>query len=260
MPLWVAVLLAAVPTAIGTVLDILIWNQPDVLFKSCFFVGCVLAVLMAKRRNVFGPMVQPPLVLVVVMPLLVLITGSGAAAGAGATGKALSVARPLISSFPIMAGATVVALGIGLVRMFVTEKADHRPEVADSDAATKKRRRPTPSRGSGDRKRPDERGERREGRPARGERPTRERGDRGRPERGRAQAPGRARREEAPRRADAPRRGEAGRPRGAEGRPERAVPPRRGTGPRQVPGRPRQAEPPQGEPPRRPRRPRRDFG
>ena len=62
---------------------------PSVKLKPRFvfilvLVGCVLAVLMAKRRNVFGPMVQPPLVLVVVMPLLVLITGSGAAAGAGA--------------------------------------------------------------------------------------------------------------------------------------------------------------------------------
>ncbi|MER7010951.1 DUF6542 domain-containing protein, partial [Saccharopolyspora sp. NPDC000359] len=198
VPLWVAVLLAAAPTAIGTVLDIVIWNQPGILFKACFFVGCVLAVLLVKRRNVFGPMVQPPLVLVIVMPLLVLVTGAGAAAGAGATGKALAVARPLISSFPIMAGATIVALGIGLVRMFVTEKADRRPEVADSDAATKKRRRPTPPRKpeDGERKRrPDERKPRGEGgRSRRGERPERERPERAereRPERGRAQAPGR---------------------------------------------------------------------
>ncbi|MER5388743.1 DUF6542 domain-containing protein [Saccharopolyspora sp. NPDC002686] len=270
VPLWVAVLLAAVPTAIGTVLDILIWSQPGILFKACFFVGSVLGVLLVKRRNVFGPMVQPPLVLVIVMPLLVLLTGSGAAAGAGFTGKALAVARPLISSFPIMAGATIVALGIGLVRMFVTEKPGKRPEDADPDAATKKRRLPNPPRkpaGEERKRRPEERkprgedgrpkrGERRE-RPERGERP--ERAERG--ERGRAQAPGRPRREEPPRRGDAPRRGEAapGRPRGAEGRPaERAVPPRRGAAPRQAPGRPRPAEPPQGEPPRRARRPRRD--
>ncbi|MEG9517880.1 hypothetical protein LZ318_29890 [Saccharopolyspora indica] len=174
VPLWVAVLLAAVPTAIGTVLDILIWKQPDLLFKACFFVGSVLGVLLVKRRSTFGPMVQPPLVLVIIMPLLVLITGSGAAAGAGATGKALAIARPLISSFPIMAAATIVALIIGLVRMFVTEKPGRRPEIADSDAATKKRRRPTPPRkpeGEERKRRPEER----KPRPPRGERAERSR-------------------------------------------------------------------------------------
>ncbi|MGW1676530.1 DUF6542 domain-containing protein [Saccharopolyspora sp. NPDC002376] len=275
VPLWVAVLLAAVPTAIGTVLDILIWSQPGILFKACFFVGSVLGVLLVKRRNVFGPMVQPPLILVIVMPLLVLITGSGSAAGSGFTGKALSIARPLISSFPIMAGATIVALGIGLVRMFVTEKPGKRLEDTDPDAATKKRRPTSPPRkpaGEERKRRPEERKTRGEdGRPKRGERPERaerpERGERPEPaerperakrgERGRAQAPGRPRREEQPRGEAAP-----GRPRGAEGRPaeraERAVPPRRGTAPRQAPGRPRPAEPPQGEPPRRARSPRRD--
>ncbi|MCI2417657.1 hypothetical protein MOQ72_09480, partial [Saccharopolyspora sp. K220] len=189
VPLWGAVLLAAVPTAIGTLLDIVIWTQPGILFKACFFVGCVFAVLLVKRRSVFGPMVQPPLVLTIVMPLLVLITGSGIASGAGFTGKALAVARPLISSFPIMAGATLVALGIGLIRMFVTQKRE-RPEVADSDEATKKRRRAAPPR-----KKPSEDAKKR-----RPEERTRQpktdgaaRSQRAQPERGRAQAPGRPR-------------------------------------------------------------------
>ncbi|MGP4019661.1 DUF6542 domain-containing protein [Saccharopolyspora sp. 5N708] len=268
MPLWGAVLLAVVPTAVGTVVDILIWTQPGILFKSCFFVGCVLAVLLVKRRNVFGPMVQPPLVLTIIMPLLVLITGSGIAAGAGFTGKALAVARPLISSFPIMAGATIVALGIGLIRMFVTQRRE-RPEVAESDAATKKRRRPAPARGKpgedAKKRRPEERTRqpKSDGAP---------RPQRTQSERGRAQAPGRPRSGETPARETPGRetpgraRGETpGKARGAEARPERdgrAVPPQRGSGPRQAPGRPRPPEPPQGEPPRRPRRPRRDeqFG
>ncbi|WP_148271943.1 DUF6542 domain-containing protein [Saccharopolyspora spinosa] len=240
MPLWGAVLLAAVPTAIGTVVDILIWTQPDILFKACFFVGCVLAVLLVKRRSVFGPMVQPPLVLTIVMPLLVLITGSGVAAGAGITAKALAIARPLISSFPIMAGATIVALGIGLVRMFVTQKARSRTEIADSDEATKKRRRPTPPRktpaeDAANKRRPEER-DRERGRKPRAEPAGRP--QRAQAERGRAQAPGRARSGDTPNKArgDAP-----GRARGAaEPWPERdgrAVPPRRGSIPRQAPGR-----------------------
>jgi hypothetical protein len=258
VPLWGAVLLAAVPTAIGTVLDILIWAQPDMLFKACFFVGCVLAVLLVKRRSVFGPMVQPPLVLTIVMPLLVLITGNGVTSGAGVTAKALAVARPLISSFPIMAGATLVALGIGLVRMFVTQKALPSAEIADSDAATKKRRRPA----APARKKPTEDAKKR--RPEeRGKQPRSDgtaRPQRAQTEGGRAQAPGRPRSGDTRARGDAP-----GRARGADPRAERdgrAVPPRRGAAPRQAPGRPRSPEPPQGEPPRRPRRPRRDeqFG
>ncbi|MEV6231648.1 DUF6542 domain-containing protein [Saccharopolyspora shandongensis] len=261
VPLWGAVLLAAIPTAVGTIVDILLWSQPDILFKACFFVGCVLAVLLVKRRSVFGPMVQPPLVLTIVMPLLVLVTGNGVTAGAGITAKALAIARPLISSFPIMAGATIVSLGIGLIRMFVTQRTRSRPEIADSDAATKKRRPVAPPRKKpaedAKKRRPEERERTRKPRSDDAERP-----QRAQAERGRAQAPGRPRSGDAPGRArgDAP-----GRARGAEPRPERdgrAVPPRRGAAPRQAPGRPRAAEPPQGEPPRRPRRPRRDeqFG
>ncbi|MBB5153460.1 DUF6542 domain-containing protein [Saccharopolyspora phatthalungensis] len=300
VPLWGAVLLAAVLTAIGTVLDILIWAQPGMLFKSGFFVGCVLAVLLVKRQSVFGPMVQPPLVLTIVMPLLVLITGSGMTAGAGVTAKALAVARPLISSFPIMAGATIVALGIGLIRMFVTQRAGSRPEVAESDEAKKRRRPADPARKKPgedvERRRPEERERRRQARAEGSARQQRAQTDRGRaqapgrprsgdtasrargeaPGRARGEAPGRARGDASGRtRGDADRsRGEAsgrargespGRARGGEGRPEhdgRAVPPRRGAAPRQAPGRPRPADPPQGEPPRRPRRPRRDeqFG
>jgi uncharacterized protein DUF6542 len=257
VPLWGAVLLAAVPTAIGTVLDILIWAQPGMLFKACFFVGCMLAVLLVKRRSVFGPMVQPPLVLTIVMPLLVLITGNGVTADSGLAAKALAVARPLISSFPIMAGATIAALGIGLVRMFITQKAPPPAEIADSDTATKKRRRSAPARQKptedAKRRRPEERN--RQPRSEGAARP-----QRAQTERGRAQAPGRPRSGDGRARGDAP-----GRARGAEPRAERdgrAVPPRRGAAPRQAPGRPRPPEPPQGEPPRRPRRPRRDeqFG
>ncbi|WP_188984762.1 DUF6542 domain-containing protein [Saccharopolyspora thermophila] len=273
VPLWGAVLLAAGPTAIGTLLDIMIWGQPGLLFKSCFFVGCVLAVLLVKRRNVFGPMVQPPLVLTIVMPLLVLATGSGVGEGGGMTATLLAVIRPLITSFPIMAGATIVALGIGLVRMFVTQKAGRRGDVADSDAATKKRRsapaRKKPTEEPRKRRSGDEVAKRRSGDGIKKRRPeerTRQprtegttRAQRSQP--GRAQAPGRPRSGEARARGE----GAPGRARGAEARPERegrAVPPRRGATPRQAQGRPRPPEPPMGEPPRRPRRPRRDerFG
>ncbi|WP_344684472.1 DUF6542 domain-containing protein, partial [Saccharopolyspora taberi] len=142
MPLWGALLLAVVPTALGTVLDILIWSQPGLLFKSCFFVGSVLAVSMVKRKNLFGPMVQPPLVLALVMPVLVLLTGSGTPKDGGMAAKALAVVNPLISSFPVMAATAALSLAIGLARMLVLERS---PEAV-AEAVTKKRPLPKPPR------------------------------------------------------------------------------------------------------------------
>ncbi|MFD0486163.1 DUF6542 domain-containing protein [Saccharopolyspora spinosporotrichia] len=138
VPLWGALLLAAVPTAVGTLLDILIWSQPGLLFKACFFVGSMLAVAFIKRANMFGPMVQPPLVLAMVMPVLVLLTGSGTPKDGGLAAKALAVVNPLIGSFPVMAATTALAVVIGLLRMYVLQRSPH----ANAEAATK--RRPLP--------------------------------------------------------------------------------------------------------------------
>ncbi|GAA4856950.1 DUF6542 domain-containing protein [Saccharopolyspora cebuensis] len=292
MPLWGAVLVPVGATALGTLLDVLIWSKPGLLFNTLFVVGSLTAVAMVRRRGVFGPMVQAPLVLVLVMPIVMLLVGSGGSGGL--TGMALAVVNPLISSFPIMASTTAIALGIGLVRMFVTERESAREpaEIAESDAETKKRRKPAKRRDdSGEesprRRDPDarpakaraerpQRGERsaKGERPAKGERAakpdrsSRERArpaeaERGRSPQGRSRGESRAA-EERPRRAQPgrgqPERGKPERAQPERGRPERPQPergrpaPGRGAPPRQTPGRPR---PPESDP-RQPRRPRRD--
>jgi hypothetical protein len=254
VPLWGAVLLAAVPTAIGTVLDTLIWKQPGFIFKTCFFLGCLAAVLLVQRRSVFGPMVQPPLVLGIVMPVLVLIAGAGSTSGAGIMGKALSVARPLITSFPIMAGATAVALGIGLLRMFVTQKVETDDDFdlgVDPDAKTKKARPVPPprkkaARDEAPRKRP---ASDRDRKPRGEQRKPREDG-RGGDRRAEPRQPrGTGPRETQGRpKGDSPRRGDVpGRPRPNDPRAGGPRPPRQGG-----PGRPRPPEPPPGGRPRRP--------
>ncbi|WP_277675570.1 DUF6542 domain-containing protein, partial [Saccharopolyspora rectivirgula] len=147
LPLGGALLLAAGLTALGTVLDVLIWSQPGLIYKGCFLVSCTLAVGLVRRRNVFGPMVQPPLVLAVVMPLVVLLTGLGD--GAGLASKALAVVNPLINSFPVMAATTAIAVVIGLVRMFVTERAPAKnttPDEETSEDAPRKRRKKSEAR------------------------------------------------------------------------------------------------------------------
>ncbi|WP_239785059.1 DUF6542 domain-containing protein [Saccharopolyspora erythraea] len=291
VPLWGALLLAAVPTAVGTLLDILIWSQPGLLFKACFFVGSMLAVAFIKRANMFGPMVQPPLVLAMVMPVLVLLTGSGTPKDGGLAAKALAVVNPLIGSFPVMAATTALAVVIGLLRMYVLQRSPH----ANAEAATKRRPLPklppedgdTPTRkqaAEGRAKRSADRDARRDARrdaklaagsakmaereakrPPEGgaKRPPERDPRRGAAKRGDERGAGRPARDGDPRaRGQAPGRGARGAdPRGRAGDPRaeregRAVPPGRGAQ-RPAPGRGRPPEP-KAEPPRRPRRPRRD--
>ncbi|GAA2331983.1 hypothetical protein GCM10009854_03970 [Saccharopolyspora halophila] len=292
IPLWGAILAAAAPTAIGAIADILIWGQPGILFKILFFLGSLAAVLTVKRTRVFGPMVQPPLVLGVVVPVLVLISGAGGGGGGGLAGQALAIARPLITSFPIMAGASAVTLGIGLIRVFVTQRAPVTaldPEAIDPEAKTRKQRpvsrkpasapergsarkggakEPKNPKGSKDPKERKERKERKsaakerapesrksapEGRKPRGSQPRGE-APRGSGPRGNAQSRGEGR----PKPATPPGRTNSGGASKPSGHPRPAdqrgaPPPRRGPAPpRQNPGRPRPPEPP----PSGPRRPR----
>jgi hypothetical protein len=77
-------------------------------------IGCVAAVCLVRRRNLFGPIVQPPLVLVITVPLVVLLAKSP---GGGLSAKGLAVGTPLINAFPTMAIATGLAVVIGGIRL-----------------------------------------------------------------------------------------------------------------------------------------------
>ena len=145
IPWWWAVLLAVVPTALGTLVDVLVWSKPGLVFTCCYALGSLLAVALVRRTSLFGPMVQPPLVLAIIMPLVVLAIGADVPSNAGTTATVLAVASPLINGFPAMAITTALAIAIGLLRMFVLER--YRPRepkipVEDSDAPTKKAPRP----------------------------------------------------------------------------------------------------------------------
>lgn len=116
VPWWGAVLLALVLTAIGVLVDMERINRLGIVFQACYFVGCVAAVVWVQRRGLFGPMVQPPILLGVAVPAVVLLSG-GSGGGGGLTAKALEVGTPLINGFPTMAITTGVTLLIGLVRL-----------------------------------------------------------------------------------------------------------------------------------------------
>ena len=272
VPLWGAMLVAIVPTALGSLLDQLLFSQSGIITTIFFVVACLLAVALVQRRSLFGPMVQTPLVVSIVLPLVALLASSSKGGGSG---KVFTVAKPLINNFPMMAVTAVLALGIGLLRMFYLQPAREEPaEEAGARSRPKSGanavrgrapasgpqdapqggRRPKSGPQDERRRRPDSRGQQRrpddqQRRPSRGE-PPRERGgsERGAPERGRPQRSGAER---------------GGPPPGRGSQPGRGAPPERGGQQRRQPpeggrGRPREqgsgGKPPRGERPQRPDR------
>ena len=146
IPPLAAVGLAFGLTALGLFVDLQRIGTVGVVFQALYFAGCVLAVVWVRRRNLFGPVVAPPLLLAIAVPAIVLL---GDGAGSGAADALLTVGAPLVNSFPTMAVTSGVVLALGLFRL-VTQRERERPRrkvSAGSDAARGAGRRPaTPRR------------------------------------------------------------------------------------------------------------------
>ncbi|MDX3658671.1 hypothetical protein PV646_15300 [Streptomyces sp. ID05-26A] len=177
IPWWAAILAALVPAFIGAFIDINSSKTVGWTFNVAFFIGALAAILLVQRRSLFGPMVQPPLVLAATVPTLVLLTG-GVAKG-GLSAMALGLGKPLIDSFPVMAITTAVTVGLGILRIFL-QKNPNRPskdEVREAKAEIKERAKPVrrpreePEEDERPRRSRPERAERSEGTPARRPRP-----------------------------------------------------------------------------------------
>lgn len=142
IPWWAAILAALVPAFIGAFIDINSSKTVGWTFNVVFFLGALAAILLVQRRSLFGPMVQPPLVLAVTVPTLVLLTG-GVQKG-GLSAMALGLGKPLIDSFPVMAVTTAFTVGLGILRI-VLQKDPNRPskdEVREAKAEIKERSKP----------------------------------------------------------------------------------------------------------------------
>ncbi|WP_447005660.1 DUF6542 domain-containing protein [Saccharothrix isguenensis] len=228
LPWWAAVAIAFVVAIVGTWVDLGSAERPvptvGWVFAITFFIGCVGAVVFVERRSMFGPIVQPPLILAIVVPLLVAVTQGVPSGGLASVG--LKLGKPLIDGFPAMALTTAVTVVIGIVRV-MTQKDPNR--LTKDEIREAKRRPDKPRRADG----PD-RADRAE-KPSSEDRPKRPRGDRA--DRG---EPAAERRRPAAPPAD-------------EDRPKRPRPPASGSG-----DRPRRPAPPRegGRPARRPRPPR----
>lgn len=120
LPWWAAVLCTLMLTAAGVFVDLQRLNRLGVVFQACYFLGCLLAVMVVQRKGLFGPMVQPPLILAMAVPGVVMLASSQATSE-GAIAAALAVGTPLINGFPTMAITTGFTVAIGIFRL-VTQR------------------------------------------------------------------------------------------------------------------------------------------
>ncbi|MDQ3760402.1 MAG: hypothetical protein M3460_01460 [Actinomycetota bacterium] len=121
MPWWAAVLCALGLTAVGVFADLERINRLGIIFQACYFLGCLLAVAVVQRKGLFGPMVQPPLILTVTVPGVVLASGPPPSGG-GFVATALAIGTPLINGFPTMAITTGFTIAIGLLRLAIQRR------------------------------------------------------------------------------------------------------------------------------------------
>ncbi len=117
LPWWAAVLVGFGLAILGAFVDMMMQKDLGLLFKACYALGAVAAVVAVQRRGLFGPMVQPPLVLAVTVPGVILLTSDGSK-GTDLLSRAFDVGTPLINGFPTMAITTGVTLAIGVFRIY----------------------------------------------------------------------------------------------------------------------------------------------
>ncbi|MCO1577023.1 hypothetical protein M8C13_14790 [Crossiella sp. SN42] len=121
VPWWAAVLLAFGVSLLTAFVNRAPNGELGWIFKSGYFLSCVVAVCWVQRKSLFGPMVQPPLVAVIVVPAVALISSTAPPSG-GTTARLLTVAQPLVTSFPAMAVTTAATVILGVVRIFLQKR------------------------------------------------------------------------------------------------------------------------------------------
>ncbi|MEU3620810.1 hypothetical protein BS329_12510 [Amycolatopsis coloradensis] len=145
LPWWAAVLVGFGLAILGAFVDMTMQKDLGLLFKACYAVGAVAAVVAVQRRGLFGPMVQPPLVLAVTVPGVILLTSDGSK-GTDLLSRAVDVGGPLINGFPTMAITTGLTLAIGVFRIYrerdpdasVKLKSNAKPERREEAKASAK--------------------------------------------------------------------------------------------------------------------------
>jgi hypothetical protein len=135
LPWWAAVLLAFGVTAIAAFVDMQRQDSLGRIYQGAFVVSCVVAVCLVRRRSLFGPIVQPPLVFALTAIGAVVLL-SQKASGGGLKSLILSVALPLTSNFPTMGITTAVVVAIGVFRLW--RERDPDPKVRPNKLAAER--------------------------------------------------------------------------------------------------------------------------
>ncbi len=128
IPAWGAVALAAGACVLGFAVDAMRAGEPGATFAVLYVLGCALAVVAVRRRGLFAAMVQPPLLMMIAVPVAYQTTGDDA--GSSLKDLVLTVAVPLVDRFPLMFLTTMLVLGIGAARLLLD-----RPHPARSSAS-----------------------------------------------------------------------------------------------------------------------------
>ena len=149
LPWWAAVLLAFGMATIAAWIDIHRVDSLGRIYQVSYILGCLIAVCAVRRRNLFGPMVQPPLVFAVTAIGAVVLSLPGPVFSTGLKQLVFSVALPLTSNFPTMAITTGVTVAIGLARLWF--QRDPNPRVRSS----RRGRDPDPLAGRDSRRAPE---------------------------------------------------------------------------------------------------------
>lgn len=123
IPGWSAVLIATAICLVGIILDV---NDGELgsAFSTFFMAGCILAVIAVQRRAVFMAGIQPPLLMLFIVPPLVLFS----ALLSGNQSDVIQLAEsllPLLALFPTMAATTLITLSLAIVRAFISEPRVH---------------------------------------------------------------------------------------------------------------------------------------
>jgi hypothetical protein len=146
---YVAVGIAAALTAVGVLVDLTRIGSLGTVFTICHVAGCVLAVIWVRRDGLFGPMVQPPLLVAVAVPVVVLLAGDPRP-GQGVADRLLVIGAPLVNAFPIMAWTTGAVLAAGFLRMLLQRPLDApQPAAAKDKPVSGKRTERDAARGAG---------------------------------------------------------------------------------------------------------------
>lgn len=120
VPAWGAVAIAVAVTFVGFTVDAVRGSELTAAFSVFFFLGCLAAVLAVRNRGLFTAMVQPPLILVLAVPLAYQ---QFAANGGGLKDLLFNIALPLVNRFPLMLTTTLVVAAIGAGRMYIRHQA-----------------------------------------------------------------------------------------------------------------------------------------